>query len=153
QGGTWVLSCHADVRAALRDHETFSSAKGNACEPGFQPGLIATDPPSHTRLRRIVQGAFTRRAVASRSEGRIRAITEQLVDRALAAGEVEAFSALTLPLPVQVIVELLGIPDGDLDAFKRWSDDMVAGLSQHLDPAQRRRTEAAFGALSRYFAD
>lgn len=151
RSGHYVLSRYEDVRAALRDHETFSSSRGTAVDPGFALGVVGTDPPAHTRLRRIVQAVFTRRAVAARWGERIRAITEELVDRAVAAGTVDAFAALTLPLPVRIIVEILGIPDGDLDEFKHWSDEMVAGITQSIDEEQRRRTEAAFAALSRYF--
>jgi len=147
----WVLTRYADVREAFRDHETFSSAKGNSPEPGFQPGLIAVDPPRHTRLRRIVQPVFTRRAIEELWGKRIREICQQLITPLLDGEPFDGFRKLTLPLPIQVIVELLGIPDGDLDAFKRWSDHMVEGISQHLDPAVQRRTAEAFTALNDYF--
>lgn len=149
--GYWVLSRHEDVFEAFRDHETFSSAKGNACEPGFQPGLIAVDPPKHTRLRRIVQKVFTRRAIEERWGRKVRAICDELLGQVIGAGPFDAFERLTLPLPVRMITELLGIPDDDLAEFKRWTDDMVAGVSQHLDPALQQRTEAAFRGLSQYF--
>ncbi len=149
--GYWVLSRYADVREAFRDHETFSSAHGNSPEPGFQPGLIATDPPKHTRLRRIVQAVFTRRAVEEGWGARIRAICEELILPLLDGQPFDAFRKLTLPLPVQVVVEMLGIPDGDLAQFKQWSDFMVEGVSQHLDPEVGRRTAESFKALNDYF--
>lgn len=147
----WVLTRYADVREAFRDHETFSSAHGNSPEPGFQPGLIASDPPKHTRLRRIVQAVFTRRAIEEAWGARIRAICEELVAPLTAGEPFDAFRKLTLPLPVQVIVELLGIPDGDLAQFKVWSDHMVEGVSQHLDAEVQRRTAEAFKSLNDYF--
>ncbi len=149
--GYWVLTRYADVREAFRDHQTYSSARGNSPEPGFQPGLIATDPPKHTRLRRIVQAVFTRRAIEEAWGARIRAICEELIRPLLDGAPFDAFRALTLPLPVQVIVEMLGIPDGDLAQFKRWSDLMVEGVSQHLDAEVERRTAESFKALNDYF--
>ncbi len=149
--GFWVLSRYEDVRAAFRDHEALSSAKGNAPERGFTPGLIGEDPPYHTRLRRIVQSVFTRRAIERNWGPRIRAICEALVQPVLDGAPFDAVEAFTLPLPTQVIVEMLGIPDGDLTAFKQWSDDMVAGVSQHLDDEVKRRTEVAFASLCEYF--
>jgi beta-dihydromenaquinone-9 omega-hydroxylase len=151
--GYWVLSRYEDVRAAYRDHERYSSAKGNAPEPGFQPGLIGKDPPTHTRLRRIVQSVFTKRAIESQWANRLAEICDRLIDPLVGKPEVDAFAKLTLPLPVQVITEMLGIPDGDLEQFKQWTDDMVAGVSQHLDPDIQQRTVLAFQSLFAYFAE
>lgn len=151
--GYWVLSRYDDVRAAYRDHARFSSAQGNACEPGWQPGMIGTDPPKHTRLRRTVQSVFTKRAIETRWAPRIREICEQLIGEVAGAGSFDAFHKLTEPLPVRVITELLGIPDGDLAAFKRWTDDMVAGVSGHLDDGVQARTLEAFMSLHQYFWD
>jgi cytochrome P450 len=147
-----VLSRWDDVHTALRDHATYSSAKGNAPEPGFVLGLIGTDPPKHTRLRRIIQSVFTPKVIERAWGARVREICERLADEAVGAGRVDAFRALTLPLPIQVISEMLGVPDGDLAQFKRWSDDMVEGVMLHLDEEVRARTEKAFRGLMEYFA-
>src|SRR5689334_11803133 len=64
--GYWVLSRYADVFAMLRDHTRYSSTKGPAPEPGFAASLVGKDPPNHTRLRHIVQGAFTPRGLEER---------------------------------------------------------------------------------------
>jgi cytochrome P450 len=149
--GTWVLSRWTDVQARLRDHAALSSARGVAPEPGPAIGLIGVDPPDHERLRRVVQGVFTPRVIERTWGNRIAAICDQLVDDALAAGTVDAFAALALPLPMQVVAELLGVADGDLADFKRWSDAMIAGVGQHRDEAIRARTQDAFGALGTYF--
>ncbi len=142
----------ADDRWLVRHHLLdFGSTLGSAPEPGFQPGLTATDPPEHTRLRRIVQTVFTPKAIARKWGPRIEAICAQLVDQALAEPEVDAYQRLTLPLPITVIAELLGVADGDLVAFKRWSDAMCDGVNQHLDPDIQARTEQTYGELVRYF--
>jgi cytochrome P450 len=149
--GYWVLTRFADVHAALRDHATYSSAQGNSPEPGFQLGLIATDPPKHTRLRRIVQNVFTPKNIERAWGARIAEICDRLADEAVERGSVDAFRAITLPLPIQVIAEMLGVPDGDFTLFKQWSDDMVEGVSQHLDVEVKARTEKAFRELMQYF--
>jgi cytochrome P450 len=149
--GYWVLTRFADVHAALRDHAAYSSAQGNSPEPGFQLGLIATDPPKHTRLRRIVQSVFTPKNIERAWGARITEICARLADEAVERGSIDAFRALTLPLPIQVIAEMLGIPDGDFTVFKQWSDDMVEGVSLHLDVEVKARTEKAFRELMQYF--
>jgi cytochrome P450 len=151
--GYWVLSRYADVHAVFRDHAAFSSTKGVAPEPGFAPGLIGTDPPKHTRLRRVLQGVFTPKAIERSWGARVQAIADSLLDQAIGAGVVDAFSALSLALPIQVIAEILGIPDGDLVQFKRWSDHMTDGVMQHLDADIKQRTEEAFRGLAGYFTE
>jgi cytochrome P450 len=149
--GYWIVSRYADVRAALRDHEAFSSAKGNAPEPGWQPGIIGKDPPDHSRLRNLTKSVFSPRAIERAWGDRIRARADELVTAALEAGTVDAYQAFSLPLPIQVIAEMIGVPDGDLATFKRWSDEMCEGHASHIDPAAKARSEAAFANLLGYF--
>jgi cytochrome P450 len=149
--GYYVLSRFEDVHAALRNHEVFSSAKGNAPEPGWQPGLIGKDPPKHTRLRRLIKGVFTPKKLAENWAERIQSICDRLVDAARDARAIDGFEGLTLPLPIQVIAEMLGVRDGDLVEFKRWSDHMCEGVNQHIDPTIRARTAEAFKSLYGYF--
>ena len=151
--GYWVLSRYADVHAVFRDHATFSSAKGIAPEPGFTPGLIGADPPKHTRLRRILQGVFTPKAIERNWGARVQQIADGLLDATIGAGVIDAFPALTLALPIQVIAEILGIPDGDLGQFKRWSDHMTDGVMQHLDAEIKHKTEEAYRGLAGYFTE
>src|SRR5262245_28453617 len=115
--GYWVLSRFADVHTAFRDHASFSSTRGVAPEPGFVLGLIGKDPPDHTRLRRILQNVFTPRAIEREWGARVQEIADGLLDATIGAGVFDAFPALTLALPIQVIAEILGIPDGDLAQF------------------------------------
>jgi cytochrome P450 len=151
--GFWVLTRYADVHAVFRDHASFSSTKGVAPEPGFAPGLIAADPPRHTRLRRVLQSVFTPKAIERSWGARVQAIADGLLDATIGAGVVDAFQTLSLALPIQVIAEILGIPDGDLVQFKRWSDHMTDGVMQHLDADIKQRTEEAFRGLSQYFTE
>jgi cytochrome P450 len=127
---------YADVQTVLRDLETFSNdfAAGRNLPPeiaelGKQapPSMLGTDPPKHTRLRSLVNKAFTPRIVRQ-LEPRLREVAHELLDAALAAGEVDLVQALTYPLPVTAIAEIIGVPPADRERFKVWSDQAVASL-------------------------
>jgi cytochrome P450 len=130
--GLPVLSVfrHADVQAVLRDAATWSSAFPPP--PGFTPddlppSMLTSDPPMHTRLRGLVNQAFTPRIIR-RLEPRMTALAEELVETALAARRVDLVDALTYPLPVTIIAEMIGVPPEDRAQFKEWSDKAVANL-------------------------
>ena len=139
--GIWVLSRYDDVLAALRDNQTFSSKQGSMSGPmgmasdGPFRFLIFSDPPDHTKLRRLVNRPFTPSAIA-RLEPRIRELCTRMVDEMFEANE-EGTADLILhlggPLPVTVIAWLLGIPPERGPDFKRWSDAMLGGTSPDFD--------------------
>jgi cytochrome P450 len=123
-----------DVQSTLRDDARFSNAPqaalraaAGAPADAIPPSMLVTDGEEHTRLRGLVNKAFTPRIV-SRLEGRMHALARELVDAAVAQGEADLVQALTYPLPVTVIAEIIGIPAEDRAQFKRWSDRAVASL-------------------------
>ena len=121
---------HADCQAILRDPKTWSSMFPTP--PGFAPedvprSMLVTDPPEHARLRGLVSQAFTPKRVRELVP-RIEAIAQELLDDALARREVDLVDALTYPLPVIVIAEMIGVPAEDRARFKTWSDALVAPL-------------------------
>jgi cytochrome P450 len=127
---------YADVQAVLRDHELFSNdfTRGRALPPeivelGKQapPSMLGQDPPAHTRLRSLVNKAFTPRIVRQ-LEPRLREVAHELLDAALERREVDLVEALTYPLPVTAIAEIIGVPPADREQFKVWSDQAVATL-------------------------
>jgi cytochrome P450 len=127
---------YADVQALLRDSALYSSdfASAQVLPPELEgfgelapPSMIGTDPPIHTRLRSLVNKAFTPRIV-SRLEPRLYKVANQLLDDALDQGEVDLVEALTYPLPVVAIAEIIGVPPADRERFKEWSDAAVATL-------------------------
>jgi cytochrome P450 len=147
----YVASRYHDVLEVLRQPRLFSSelGMGSLMRGEVSPRLarpvtshvdvdiaalrilIATDPPDHTMLRRLVSRGFTPRAIAA-LEPRIRHVADACVDALLAAsetGEGDFVRHLAEPLPVLVIAELLGIPGERRAEFKRWSDDVVGVLS------------------------
>ena len=134
----WVLSRHADVLAAIKDPETFSSSEG-VVPSGFKPDvptLIVLDPPDHTMMRKAVMRAFTPRRMDAMAK-RVRGFTDGLFDalfvEAGAAGTVDAFEGFTDPLPIYVMAELLGVDAAERPMFKRCGDAIV--YSSGADPA------------------
>ena len=135
----WVLTRYADCAAVLRDPATFSSdqrqaggrvgeliREQRAASPlGDARTLLTIDPPAHTRMRAIVNRAFTPRRVAE-LRPRIEEIARDLLATAPARGTFDLMSALARPLPVIVIAELLGVPPADRDRFARWSSVIAA---------------------------
>lgn len=121
---------HADCQAILRDAQTWSSVFPTP--PGFDPedfprSMLVSDPPEHTRLRGLVNQAFTPKRVRQLAP-RIETIAHELLDAALGRSDVDLVEALTYPLPVVVIAEMLGVPAADRARFKAWSDALVAPL-------------------------
>ncbi|MGH7933695.1 MAG: cytochrome P450, partial [Candidatus Binataceae bacterium] len=155
-----LVARYADVVAVLHDHERFSSVRPRV--PAFRQGearlfregetVLFSDPPTHTRLRRLVSRAFTPKRIRD-LEPRIREITGHLLDRAAARGELEVVGDLATPLPVMVIAEMLGVPSADYVKFKRWSDLIIErNATPPGEPISEESTLAAIG-LRAYFAE
>lgn len=161
--GTCVLSRYDDVVAVLGDAR-FTVDRPNAdlfkrLDPfrglspefiaGINSALLMVDPPVHTRLRRLVNKAFTPRVVES-LRGRVQALVDDLIDAAAPRKGMELIHDFAYPLPVTVIAELLGVPAADHARLKAWSDT----LAVLLDPLQAsdglQPTEAAFAEISAY---
>jgi cytochrome P450 len=137
----WVLSRYGDVKAAIKDPDTFISGAG-IVPSGYRPErptLIVLDPPHHTRMRQAVSRAFTPRRVEALAP-RIREIARQLAESLPREGEVDAFDAFTDPLPLYVIAELLGVDREQRRMFKRCGDAIV--YSSGSDPQTLRRAQA-----------
>ena len=121
---SWGFLRHADVYAALRDHDTFSSQSPMSSQFVPQMVLLQDDPPRHSRLRRLVNKAFTLKRTEE-LEPWITQVAYDLLD-AMPAGEVDVVEGYTVPLPVKVIARLLGIPGEDYVTFKQWSDAFLS---------------------------
>ncbi|MFF1262371.1 MULTISPECIES: cytochrome P450 [unclassified Streptomyces] len=142
----WLVTRYEDGLAALSDSR-LSSDVHDAADPRLLERLPATeresmlrtmlrsDPPDHTRLRRLVSKAFTARRVAE-LRPRVQEITDGLLDAIVPAGKAELVEDFALPLPVTVISELLGVPVADRDDFQRWTDSMILQGPEPPDPAR-----------------
>lgn len=140
--GFWVLTRYADVLSALHEPR-FSKARGMAAalnrlpeteregaEPiyrSFSRQMLYADPPYHTQLRGLVNKAFTPRMV-ERMRVHIQQIVDDLLDAVQESGRMDVIHQLAYPLPIIVILEMLGLPLGERDQFKKWSNDFMATL-------------------------
>jgi cytochrome P450 len=138
--GPWMLFDYEGVKRALTDHAAFSSDVSKA---GFGTlgWFIFSDPPRHTKLRAHVSRAFTSRSVAA-LEPRIGALAHRLLDDVAARGELDLVSEFSVPLPLMVIAEMLGVPAWEWPRFRRWSD-AIMGLIHALRPGPRARAAGA----------
>ncbi|MFF4602678.1 cytochrome P450 [Streptomyces sp. NPDC001339] len=143
-GDGWLVTRHADVRTVLADPRfSRAAAVGDHVPRTVAVGLprtsmLSMDPPEHTRLRRRVMNAFSvRRLKALRP--RIQEIVHELLDAMVATGApADLTTALTWPLPITVICEMLGVPLADRERFSEWVD----GLLMLADPEQAARARA-----------
>ena len=129
---TGFAARYQDCLAILRDPQHFSSARP-AIEMVQDRGpfkgattMLFSDPPIHTRLRKLVSRDFTPRRIRE-LEPRIRELTEMLLDAAERRGDFEVMRDLANPLPVMVIAEMLGVERDLYATFKRWSDAIISG--------------------------
>jgi cytochrome P450 len=121
-----ILSRYADVEAALRNIEVFSSHQGQG--PRYTPpsGMVC-DPPMHTLHRGLVQQAFTPGAIRALAP-RIESLTAELLDAVAGRDEFDIHDDFAFPLPVVIISEMLGVPSEDIHRFKLWSDASVEAM-------------------------
>jgi cytochrome P450 len=170
--GFWVFTRHADCLAILRDRRSSSDGR-NVDQSAFrefragdipaQDGpesmlaemapFLFRDPPDHTRLRGLVQKAFTPRVVEG-LRPRLQEICDGLLDDALERGEVDLVADYAYPLPVQIIVEMLGVPAEDHEQFRVWSHALARGLDPDflLPPEAVQQRLGAILSFVQYFA-
>lgn len=143
----WVLMKHAEVDAAARDHETFSS-RDPLQEASSAPSLMLVnhDNPEHDRLRRFVHVAFSFRSVQQHQPWIEQSISEMV--NAIGEGELEVVANLTSVVPAKVMMHLLGQPDADADKCRDWATAFM--LSADLTPQQR---EASNQSMAMYFME
>jgi cytochrome P450 len=149
----WLVTRFDDVRRVLID-PIFSRAE--ASKPGVaDPGLgqasagsiLGLDPPEHTRLRRLVAGAFTARRVEA-LRPRVTLLVDDLIDRMETLPQpVDLVENFSLPLPVQVICELLGVPARDRHLFHAWSDSVMGIANPAAADAGQEQLVAYFVEL------
>ena len=112
--------------------------------------MLALDPPDHTRLRRLVNRAFTPRSVA-KLEDFIRATAHGLVDKVEGADEFDLMKAFAAPLPMIVIARMIGVPERDLDRFRAWSSRLARALEPILPPDEQELVYRSDQQLAEYF--
>ncbi|MBF9033771.1 cytochrome P450 [Rhodobacterales bacterium HKCCE2091] len=159
--GSFILSRHADLRAVYRDPVLFRSDKREIFAPKFGEGtelyahhttsLVFNDPPYHARVRKALTGALTPRAIA-RLEPQLAALVERLLDGLSGAAAPDLVAGFAAPIPIQVIGDLLGVPEADRGPLRGWSLAILGALEPVLSPEDEARGNAAvreFGAYLR----
>ncbi|WP_430331563.1 cytochrome P450 [Rhodococcus sp. ACT016] len=153
--GFWALSRHSDVLRAFRDHTRLSSANGVSLDPAaYGPhahlvmSFLAMDDPRHARLRQLVSRGFTPRRVAE-LDGRILELTRQYLEPALEVGEFDWVGEVAGKLPMDVISELMGVPDADRVELRRLADLVVHREDGVLDVPQAS-VEASISLMTYY---
>jgi cytochrome P450 len=147
--GFWALSRYADVLDALHDPDTYCSRFGITLEEGNPlPMMLTTDPPEHTALRRMVSRAFTPRRIAD-LETSIRTLSTRYLDEIRDRDRYDLIGDYAALLPMDVISKLLGVPDGDQEQLRKWSDALLHREEGDMDVTPAG-VEAAY-QLFKYF--
>ena len=160
--GFWVLTRYDDVVMSLRDPRFGRDGFAPLLEANYGPeggegnlprSMLMRDPPDHTRLRTLVNKAFTPRVVEG-MRSHIQSIVDRLLDRVQGTRTMDVIADLAYPLPVTVICEMLGVPLEDHEAIRGWSSDIARSLDAIgllADPDVVKRGGDARRALGEYF--
>lgn len=162
--GRWILTGYSDVLACLRDPRMSAERVGalraqlpqdvieelQPMERVFESWMLFLDPPDHTRLRGLVNKAFTPRRVEA-MRPHIQQIVDGLLDQVQDTGRMDVIQDLAFPLPSTVIAEMLGVPPEDRNQFRRWSSDIVGISGLIIDPDRAVRAQKSVLALMDYF--
>jgi cytochrome P450 len=151
----WAVSRYGDVDCILRDPRLFSSAVWNTAASGDlvvvpeAPGLLSMDPPDHTRMRKLANKGFTPRLIRA-MEPRVQAIAQDLLRPLAGQAQMDLVPTLSVPLPIIVIAEMLGIELARQVDFKRWSDDVVRSLNRPTDEVVRAEIRQSISEFRAY---
>jgi len=149
--GSYFLTRYDDVVAVYRDAKAFSSDKKVEFKPKYgdsllyehhTTSLVFNDPPLHTRVRRLIMGALTQRAIAA-MEPDLVALVDGLLDRCAAKGECDLIEDFASAIPIEIIGNLLGVPREERGPLRGWSLAILGALEPVLTPEQFERGDTA----------
>ena len=142
--GSYFLSRYDDCATVYRDPETWSSDKNIDFRPNLgnstlyehhTTSLVFNDPPYHSRVRKLLAPAFTPRALKA-LQPRIEDLVDRLLDRAAARGTIDLIGDFAAAIPLQLIGDMLGVPDGERGPLRDWSLAILGALEPVLTPEQ-----------------
>jgi cytochrome P450 len=163
----FMVTRHEDVKKLLKDTDTYSNnfnhlLKGPEPAPevtaiyekAWEPvdTMITADPPRHKTYRTLVNKVFNAKRVNA-MEDYMKNIVDELIDGFIDKGEIDFVHEFTMPLPVYVIADQLGVPRVDLKDFKKWSDSFARRLSQMATPEEQIEDAETIVAFQFYMAD
>ena len=142
----WCVIRHADVLEVSRRPRLFSSARGTQLfevldkhdvtadmDDSMPTNIIRMDPPTHNIHRKLVMPSFTPRRIAD-MEPLVRSIARRSLDALDPSSPVEFIEQVAVPMPMLVIAKMLGVPEADYAAFRRWSDAIVEAGAGVVSP-------------------
>ena len=157
--GSYFLTRHADLVAVYRDSQTFSAdkkvefgAKYGEASPLFAhhtTSLVFNDPPLHNRVRKLIMGALTRRAIDD-MEPSLTQLVDKLLDQIETKGGGDLVEDFACAIPVEVIGNLLGVPHAERGPLRGWSLAILGALEPQLTPAQEAMGNQAASEFTEY---
>ncbi|HAZ80270.1 MAG TPA: cytochrome P450 [Porticoccaceae bacterium] len=159
--GTFVLTCYADIVQTYRDPMIWSSDKRATFKPKFgntplfehhTNSIVFIDPPNHTRIRRLFQSAFTRKALAA-FVPRITSLVDEYLNRLEDQGQMEVVEEFSFRLPIEVVCDLLGVPRQDREFIRGWANAILTALEPTLVQKQLDDGNQAVVDFKQYLGD
>ena len=159
--GTFVLTCYADIVQTYRDPMIWSSDKRATFKPKFgntplfehhTNSIVFIDPPDHTRIRRLFQSVFTRKALAA-FVPRITSLVDEYLNRLEDQGQMEVVEEFSFCLPIEVVCDLLGVPRQDREFIRGWANAILTALEPTLVQKQLDDGNQAVVDFKQYLRD
>jgi cytochrome P450 family 142 subfamily A polypeptide 1 len=150
--GLAAASTYQAVLDAERNPELFSNTGGIRPETPGMPYMIDMDDPAHLLRRKLVNSGFTRKRVMDKVPS-IGTLCDTLIDAVCERGECDFVREIAAPLPMAVIGDMLGVLPEDRELLLKWSDDLVTGLSSHIDELTAQAVMEAFAAYTAFTMD
>ena len=157
--GSYFLTRYADLVAVYRNAQAFSSDKKVEFTPKYGAGspllehhttsLVFNDPPLHTRVRKLIMGALTRRAIAGMEPGLV-SLVDGLLDTIEARGGGDLVEDFASAIPVEIIGNLLGVPHADRGPLRGWSLAILGALEPRLTPQQEALGNSSVSEFTHY---
>jgi cytochrome P450 family 142 subfamily A polypeptide 1 len=152
RNGLAAASTYQAVLDAERNPELFSNTGGIRPETPGMPYMIDMDDPAHLLRRKLVNSGFTRKRVMDKVPS-IGTLCDTLIDAVCERGECDFVQEIAAPLPMAVIGDMLGVLPEDRELLLKWSDDLVTGLSSHIDELTAQAVMEAFAAYTAFTMD
>ncbi len=148
----WILTRFEEVAFVSKNNKIFCSSQGVRPGNPVKLGLIDEDEPRHGQLRRLINTGFTPRMV-KKLEDVFRVITTEVLDEIASQGECDFVDDISVPLPLLLIAEMIGIRKKDRERFHRWSDAMIAGDGNFDNPEIMAAAGQAFSEYTTYIRE
>ncbi|CAJ1579397.1 cytochrome P450 [[Mycobacterium] wendilense] len=152
RNGLAAATTYQAVLDAERNPEVFSSTGGIRPDQPGMPYMIDMDDPAHLLRRKLVNAGFTRKRVMDKLPS-IERLCDTLIDSVIEAGECDYVRSIAAPLPMAVIGDMLGVLPEEREMLLTWSDDLVCGLSSHLDESAVTKLMETFAAYTAFTMD